>query len=284
MPKIGYLGPAGTFSELAFSHYRQACRLDPVEAVPENQFSVLFEKLEALQLDAIIVPFENSTEGAVSENVDLIIASKDISIVYEILLPVRHALFSKTSDKSLITDIVSHPQALAQCRDYIRKHYPDATLHPLTSTAAQVAYDLGPGRTLASIASETLQPLIPGLTLLDRDIQDAENNVTRFFVLQRGDSPRTDHDKTSIVFSTAKDQPGSLVAALQLFSDRRINLSSISSRPAKTGLGDYLFWIDFDGHTTDSIVKEALDALRTSTPFLKVLGSYPKATTPIQES
>jgi len=280
---IGYLGPSGTFSERALWEYIDTLKMNRknVVAVPFPSLSSLVHAIALGQITQCVLPWENSTEGVVTEAMDAMISSQYTHVVGEVLLYVSHVLFSnKQTPLADITDVLSHPQVLAQCHYYLRKNCPNASLHQWSSSAAaanKVANDrsIFPAHAhLAVIGDQNLSSqfdLIP----LASNIQDNPENATRFLVLGQHPTPPTGHDKTTLIFTTKKDIPGSLYHSLGVFSDRKINLSSISSRPAKKSLGDYLFCIDIDGHQQDLIVKEALADLMSRASFFKVLGSYP---------
>ncbi|HHY45951.1 MAG TPA: prephenate dehydratase [Firmicutes bacterium] len=175
-------------------------------------------------------------------------------------------------------EILSHPQALAQCRNYLAAHFPNATQRATTSTAEaarEVASRKGAKPFCAAIGTLRAAQLY-GLSIIARDIQDVPENETRFILLARGKrAPRTGHDKTSIAFSTVRDRPGALYSILEEFAVRSINLTKIESRPTKRMLGEYIFFVDCEGHEDDPAVREAIKALEPKTSYIKILGSYP---------
>jgi chorismate mutase/prephenate dehydratase len=221
------------------------------------------------EADAGVIPVENSTEGSVRETLDLL-SSSDFVIRAEKHLKIEHCLLSKTER---INEIISHPQALAQCQNFIRKNYPNAKVHSSESTA-KAAEIASKEEGTAAIASRSAASLY-NLKIIKENIQDSNNNYTRFFVVSKPEKeiPLTSNAfKTSIVFSL-KNEPGSLYNALKVFAERKINLTKIESRPSKTSPWEYIFFLDFEGKSNDE--KGALDALKTHTNSFKLLGSYP---------
>lgn len=283
MTKLGYLGPPGTFSELAASQWAASQTTAP-SLSPEQSFFLLFDQLHSRQLDTIIVPIENSIEGAVSTTVDLITRYEDMTIIDEVLLPVSHSLMVLSDVKpSQIQAIMSHPQPLAQCQGYLSKHYPNAKQLATTSTAlaakkltSQSNFETISTKNIGIIGHQNLANTYH-LSVLDSDINDTKTNVTRFIVVSHQPGQKSKQNKTSIVVSPAQNEPGSLLRLLQIFSDKNINLTKIESRPTKALLGDYLFYIDFEGHKDDDMIKQILLELRQQTSYFRWLGSYPKA-------
>jgi prephenate dehydratase len=283
MIQIGYLGPKATFSHSGAKAITAAgahISLSPLSSILD-----LFIALSESRLEGIVVPIENSIEGSVSSTVDLLARSDGLVIQKEVSLPIRHAVLVLPGTAiSDVTDIVSHPQVLAQCAQFIQSYFPTGRTHQASSTASAVevmksgsipemVMDAGKIAVLGGtdLAEEY------GLTVLKEDVQDVAQNTTRFIWVGRSPQMRTGDDKTSIVFSTPKNTPGSLVNVLIEFSDRDINLTKIVSRPTKTQLGDYLFFVDFEGHSSDPKVKELLAAIQPKMSYYKFLGSYPKA-------
>ncbi|HID60341.1 MAG TPA: prephenate dehydratase [Hadesarchaea archaeon] len=270
--RIGALGPRGTYSELAArAHFK-----DRGEFVSYPTITSTAKAVARGEINAGVVPVESLREGSVGEALDAL-AWVDVRVQAEIVFPISHSLLGvdgTTLEK--ITQILSHPQALAQCRDFLRKNLPNAELIEMTSTA-KAAEQVGKLKQphMAAIGPRGLAKLY-GLDVLKNEIQREEINVTRFLCLSKKDGERTGHDKTSIVFYTAADRPGILHEILGEFASRGINLTKIESRPSKKALGDYLFFVDFEGHREDEKVKETLGEVKKKTAMLKVLGSYPK--------
>ena len=270
--KVGILGPKGTYAELAArAHFE-----DKADIVPYPMITDVAEAVARGKVDAGIIPVESLREGSVGEALDAL-AWIDVKIQAEIVVPISHSLLGvKGAKPEKITQVLSHPQALAQCRDFLRKNLPKAELIEMTSTAkaAKQVAKLKQHH-MAAIGPMGLAKLY-GLNILQDEIQTGETNITRFLCLAGQDNKRTGHDKTSIVFYTVADRPGILHEILGEFASRKINLTKIESRPSKKALGDYLLFIDLEGHREDKKVKEALGEISKKTAMLKVLGSYPK--------
>ncbi|MCJ7445809.1 MAG: prephenate dehydratase [Methanotrichaceae archaeon] len=265
--KLGVLGPEGTYSE-------KAAMLWSIESdlIYFKDFEDALIAVEKGELDAGVVPLENSLEGAIGLIMDLLLNLK-VKIVGEINIPIRHCLVGRGEGD--IKVILSHPQALAQCRQYIRSNFPAAEIRTTGSTshAARLAQEFPE---MAAIAGAGVAEKY-GLTVLARDIQDGQDNVTRFVIVGRDIPPATGKDKTSLVVYLQRDNPGALYGILKEFALRNINLTRIESRPSRKSLGDYYFFIDIEGHMNDSQVKDALRGVRDKSAMVKVLGSYPRA-------
>ncbi len=271
MIKIGYLGPKGTFSHEALNKY--------MAGVPHTaqDFASIPEILMAVQddrLDEAIVPIENSIEGAVNVTMDMIALDVALNIKAEQIIPIReHLLVRRGTDLSKIRYILSHPQPLGQCRRFLSEQLPYAQTKAVYSTAAAAEEVSGGAGDFAAIGSAVAAEVY-GLEIAVSDIQDHDNNRTRFVVVSKTDAGRTGRDKTSIVFST-EDEPGSLYRILDIFNLWDINMTRIESRPAGNMLGRYIFFVDLIGHREDDELKDALTMVRKKTTFLKILGSYP---------
>jgi len=291
MLKVGFLGPEGTFCEEASLLYTK--KLKNVELI---SYSTIYDLLIAVNkghLDEGITPIENSIEGTVGIVTDMLVKDVNLVIRQEIVLPVFHYLLAQKGIKlSQVTDIISHPQAIDQCKDYLRKKLPHVTIHLSYSTADAVRQVAAAPegevlkikgikakkRVFAAIGTKAASKLY-GLRVLASEINDYPDNLTRFVVLAKKDHARTGDDKTSIVFSIAKDKPGGLHNILGEFASRRINLTKIESRPSKRALGDYFFFVDLQGHRGDKFTAEALSEIKRKVAFFKLLGSYPRAKT-----
>jgi len=282
MRRLGFLGPRGTFSEEAARAY--AGRLPAstrVEFVPYRGIPELLTAAAQGALHAAVVPAENSIEGTVAVTLDTLVHDVDLPIVGEVVIPVRHHLLVRRGSESApVTTVVSHPQALAQCRRYLQSRWPGAAVQAAFSTAeaARLVGESGaPG--MAAIGNALCAQLY-GLAVLDSDIQDVAENATRFFVAGRDEPAPTGRDKTSVVFAFAADRPGNLYRALGELAERGINMTKLESRPAKQMLGDYIFFADLEGHKEDALVAEALAGLARRCAYVRVLGSYPRAEYP----
>ena len=267
----GYLGPQGSYSDLAL---REAFPdLTPLAC---TTFSEIIEEVEGGRLDRGLLPVENSTEGAVTLVMDSLLTLEQASIQAEIIYTVCHHLFSLDGDIKNIKKAYSHPQAIEQCRHFFKNHYPHIQLIPCesTSTACILAAEQGEGS--AAIASHWAGSY-HGLKHIMGNIQDNQFNQTRFVLLGKGSSKPTGHDKTAIAFSFHRDRAGSLFQILQLFAEAEINLSRIESRPAKMELGQYIFFVDFEGHREELHVQNVLEKLQLLTRRFYLFGSFPRA-------
>jgi prephenate dehydratase len=264
---IGVLGPEGTYSEKAAKNWCPDAELKYF-----GDFEEVLIAVEAKAVEAGVVPLENSLEGAVGLTMDSLL-HLHVCIIGEVNLPIRNCLLGKGGCE--IRVILSHPQALAQCRQYIRNHYPKAEVRTTGSTshAAKLAQEFPEMAAIAGAGAAEKY----GLLVLARDIQDAVENVTRFAVVGNEAMPATGRDKTSLVIYLDRDRPGALFDILQEFAKRQINLTRIESRPSRRGLGDYYFYIDLEGHISDGPVQEALLGIEKKAAMVKVLGSYPRA-------
>lgn len=268
--RIAYLGPVGTYTEEAALSYDPHADLQPFPTIAAVGLAV-----SSGVTDEGVVPIENSLEGSVTYTLDLLIRQSDLAIYKEIVLPIEHYLMARSSTRAPdIQVIYSHPQALAQCRIFLERCFPQALQTASLSTVAAVTDMQASDVPAAAIAPKRAAELHQ-VEIIGQNIQDNPNNVTRFVVLSPRDHPPTGKDKTSICFSFAQDAPGVLYQALGEFAKRNINLAKIESRPTKESLGQYIFLIDCHGHREDPLLKEALDALARRVSVLKVLGSYP---------
>lgn len=267
--RVAYLGPEGTFSQLAarrlFGLQAQYRECATIEAV--------FEATASGDTTYGVVPFENSTEGAVSMTSDALLDGA-LMIRQEYVLPIAHCLLSRAASLTRITTLYSHPQALGQCRSWIAKHLPRATVVQTTSTAA-AAREAKADERAAAIAAE-IAAEIEGVPIARRDIQDRAENATRFVVLGKADAPPSGADRTTLAFGVA-DQKGALRRVLAVFEDNGVNLTRIESRPNRTKAWHYVFLVDVEGHRLDPALEKALKAAKKSTDFVKVFGSYPRS-------
>ena len=269
--RLAYLGPAGTYTEEAALLYDAAAELEPFPTIGAVGLAVSSEIT-----DEGIVPIENSLEGSVTFTQDLLIQEPQLSICREVLLPIDHYLMVNPGTRLADIEVVySHPQSLAQCREFLERCLPKAQQMASLSNSAAVTDMQKSSVGAAAIAPQRAAELYTA-EIIGRKVQDSANNVTRFAVLAREDHPPTGKDKTSICFAYPADAPGLLYRTMGEFATRNINLLKIESRPTKQSLGDYIFLIDCAGHRQDEQVKEALEALRGSVSMMKVLGSYPR--------
>jgi prephenate dehydratase len=273
--KIGFLGPRGTYTQEALL---KLMLVSDDDIVPYPTEADVIRAIERGEVEKGIVPFENSIEGSVTATLDVLaFEAIDLVIEKEVILPINHSLMTQPgATLSDITTVVSHPQSIAQCRNYLSKNLPHATIELAGSNAGAAKLVAEDGGTKAAIGPR-LAAQIYGLTVLDIGIQDFEDNQTRFVLVGKEPAERTGKDKTSIVCFIYEDRPGSLLLILQEFSYRYINLTKIQSRPTKKALGEYCFFIDFAGHIEDDVIKPALKCLGCKVREVKVLGSYPMA-------
>mgnify|MGYP000893560609 FL=1 len=272
MFRIGYLGPKGTFSQEALEEY-VGNKIHT--ALDFGTISDMLHAVEAGSIDEAVVPIENSIEGAVNATMDMLAFDVDLKIKAELLIPVnQHLLVKKGTQIENIRYIISHPQPFGQCRNFIDTHFPKAVLKYSYSTAEAASEVAGGEGDCAAIASISAAKVY-GLDVAARNIQDTDNNSTRFVVLSKESGKRSGFDKTSLVFST-EDRPGSLYRILDIFNLWDINMTRIESRPAKSRLGNYIFFVDIEGHIEDEDVRDAITMVKRKTSFFKFLGSYPR--------
>lgn len=267
--RLFYLGPPGTYGEQAALTYDPTAELTPVA----NNGAIVYAVAQGAE-DEGVAPIENSLEGPVTETLDALLREESVFIRGELVLPIEHNLIASPGTRlEDISVVMSHPQALAQCRGFLERVLPRARLEAALSTAGAVEEALRtPGA--AAIGAARAAQLFGG-TILAAGVQDAEHNETRFIVLGRSDAEPTGDDKTSIALTTAHDRPGTLVDSLRQFSDRGINLTRVESRPSREALGIYVFFLDVQGHRGDAVIAEALEALGERAN-VRLLGSYPR--------
>lgn len=271
--KISHLGPAGTYTEAAARLYSDVAELITYPTVPEVIQSVIADTS-----DVAVCAFENSIAGTVSiETIDLLLKTDfPLKICGEIVLKIQHGLIAKTGTTiESIRTVYSHPSALAQCHTTLAKILPNATQVALPSTTAAVEAATTNDAS-AAIAGAAAARQYNAKILLP-DIGDEQQNATRFLVLAKQVTRPSGDDKTTLVFTTSDaEESGSLVKVLQLFAERKINLSRIESRPTRQQLGNYVFSIDIHGHEKDDDVGQALAEISKYTSWVNVLGSYPR--------
>jgi prephenate dehydratase len=274
--KIAYLGPAGTFTEDALGEALGDTDFEPLRT--DTVFDAILAVTEG-RADRALAPYENSIEGSVRGTLDILaFDAPDVSIVGEHDYPVRQHLVTREGvELDRIEAVLSHQQGLAQTARFLREHLPGVELRSVSSTAAAVRMVSESPRPWAAVGSRAAARLY-GCQILREGIQDEENNVTRFvWLAPEGTEPAAgDKWKTSLIFDElGDDRPGALVDALAEFSSRGINLSRIESRPQRSELGRYFFFIDLDGKASDGPVEAAIGALREKAESVRILGSYP---------
>lgn len=267
--KVAFLGPQSTFTHVAaMEQFGLSAQLVPQKSIP-----AVFEEVERGRANYGVVPVENSTEGVVNHTLDMFISS-ELQVIAEILLEISHDLLSQTGKLEQVGKVVSHPQALAQCRRWLDDNLPDIPQMDLSSTAA-AAQMAAEDESVAAIASQAAARQY-GLQVVKGKIEDNPNNFTRFLVIGHKRPDSSGRDKTSIMFSV-HDEPGILYRMLEPFSKRDINLVKIESRPMKQKAWEYIFFLDLVGHAEDEMIAAAIAELRSHCHFLKILGSYPIA-------
>ena len=265
---VACLGPDATFSHVAsIQQFGQA-----VQCIYTKSVAEIFDEVERGRADYGVVPIENSTEGVVNLTLDMFIESP-LQICAEVLLEISHALLSQSARLEDITTVYSHPQALAQCYDWISKNLSHAEMKEVFSTAiaAKMAHE---EPRAAAVASE-FAAKIYDVPVLKRKIEDNPQNFTRFWVIGKMSPGRTGEDKTSLMFSI-RDGVGALHEMLEPFAKHHINLTKIESRPFRKKPWEYIFFIDIEGHVEDDNIKSALAMVTSNSQFMKVLGSYPR--------
>lgn len=267
--RVAFLGPKATFSHLATM---QQFGLS-AELVPQKSIPAVFEEVEKDRALYGVVPVENSTEGVVSHTLDMFMDS-ELKIRAELLLEVSHYLLSKTGRQADIKKVYSHPQPLAQCRNWLEENLPHIPVVDVASTtmAAQIVSE---DYSAAAIASEYAASVYD-LKVVKERIEDQVNNFTRFLIIGKKLADPSGDDKTSLMFAV-KDEPGILYRMLEPFASRGVNLCKIESRPMKKKAWEYIFFLDLIGHISEPNVAAAVEELKGYCQFVKLLGSYPRA-------
>jgi chorismate mutase/prephenate dehydratase len=266
--RVVYLGPKYSYSyQATVERFGESAELSPVATI-----AAVFEELTRGQADYGVVPLENSTDGRVADTMEMF-SRVPIKICGEVQLRIRHNLLAKCP-RDQIQEVYSKPQALSQCRDWIAKHLPWARTVEMTSTAAaaQVAGSKPGAAAVASLSAANAY----GLDVIATDIEDHKTNVTRFAIIGGEQPPRTGRDKTALMFEIPH-RPGALADVMAVFKRGRLNLTWIESFPIHDSRNEYVFFVEFEGHESESKSRKALAALSRRTVRLDVLGSYAKA-------
>jgi prephenate dehydratase len=274
--RIAFLGPAGTFSEQALLSQKDLAAMDLVD------FSTIPDVLAATEtgeVDLGFVPIENSIEGTVNAALDVLALERDLLIQREVVINVQLNLLALPGvSLDQITAVAGFPVAMAQVRSWLQRNLPNAEVVAANSNADAARLVQLRAEPHVAAVSTALAAELYGLEILASDIEDHPENQTRFVVVAKSGIPApTGHDKSTIVCFQRADQPGSLLAILQEFAARAVNLTKLESRPTKKGLGHYCFIIDLDGHISDELVADALRDLKSKLEDVKFLGSYPAA-------
>lgn len=265
--RVAYLGP-----EFSYSHSAAIQRFGKsAQLVPVGTISAVFDEVISKQANFGVVPMENSTDGRIADTLNMF-ARTPVRICGEVQMRIHHNLLGRC-ERSAVTDVYSKPQALSQCRDWLAKHLPQAQLHETASTtaAAEIAAQQdGAAAVAGKLAAANYQ-----LNIIAPNIEDNPNNVTRFAVIGHHTYPRTKNDKTALMFQVAHE-PGALADAMNLFKRNRLNLTWIESFPIPDLPSEYLFFVELEGHESETRVKRAVEALQKKALRLEVLGSYEK--------
>jgi chorismate mutase/prephenate dehydratase len=269
--KVGYLGPEGTFSQTAvYKHFGHSVRALPLGTTDE-----VFHEVQSGAADFGVVPIENSTEGTVNHTLDMFLTSP-LKICGEVEMRINHHLLGQMRGLEQVRRVCAHPQALAQCRAWLKEYLPQAELVG-TSSNAEGARRARDEDGTAAIAGDAAAEVY-GLRKIVTDIEDRPDNTTRFLIIGRELLPASGPDKTTILLTTPdSDDAGALYKLLAPLAANQVNMSRIESRPSRRRKWHYVFFIDVDGHATDKPVATALRALERGAPLCRVLGSYPRA-------
>ncbi|MGH8700727.1 MAG: prephenate dehydratase, partial [Burkholderiales bacterium] len=264
-----YLGPQGTFSqEAAVKHFGGLTALVPCGSIDE-----VFRQVETGAAGYGVVPVENSTEGAIGRTLDLLL-STPARICGEVMLPIRQCLMSRSGKLGDIRKVYSHAQSFSQCQQWLARNLPRAGRVAVVSNA-EAARLAARERGTAAIGPRTAAALY-GLKLLARNIEDEGKNTTRFLVIAEHDAAPSGRDKTSLVMS-ARNVPGAMHELLTPLAANQVSMTRLESRPSRTGLWEYVFYVDIEGHQQDPNVARAFAELKQKASLLKILGSYPAA-------
>ncbi|ETD66849.1 chorismate mutase [Pelistega indica] len=264
---VAYLGPEGSFSEqAALEYYGHA-----IQKLPCVSFDEVFRAVETGRANVGMVPVENSTEGAVNRTQDLLLSSM-LKVHGERTLPIRHCLLHKTGDLSKVNRLLGHPQALAQCHQWLMVNYPHLERVPAASNseAAKIAAEDESCLAIAGMQAARIY----GLTVVTEGIQDDANNKTRFLAIGKIEALPSGKDQTSLIFAVP-NRAGAVYDMISPFAKHGVSMTRFESRPARTGQWEYYFYVDVLGHQNDESVSLALNELKEQSAFFKILGSYP---------
>ncbi|WP_288637487.1 prephenate dehydratase [uncultured Oxalobacter sp.] len=264
---VAYLGPEGTFSEQAvYQHFGKS-----INAIPCASIDEVFRAAEAGTADFGVVPIENSTEGAISRTLDLLMQTP-LTISSEVSIPIHHNLMTLSGNMDGVRSICAHSQALAQCQGWLNQHYPNIMRQAVASNA-EAARLASEDPAVAAIAGEIASQHY-GLQVVSAHIQDEPQNRTRFAVIGRKETEPSGKDQTSLVLSV-QNKAGAVYKMLAPLEKFGVSMTRFESRPAKTGAWEYYFFVDIEGHVKEEKIRLALAELKDSVAYFKVLGSYP---------
>lgn len=268
---IAYLGPEGTFTQLAaIKHFGHAAYTVPCLTVDES-----FRLVEARQADYVVAPVENSTEGSVGRTLDLLVSTPLMACGEVVLRVHHHFLRAQVVDFANLDTVYAHAQALAQCQHWLSKHLPEGVNQVAVSSNAEAAKLAAHQPCAAAIASQAAAEIY-ALNKIATNIEDEPNNTTRFLVLGHQNTQPSGSDKTSLIVG-APNRSGTLYHIIEPLMQAGISMTKFESRPSRTNLWEYLFFIDIEGHFDDERVQAALNVLRQRAVFVKVVGAYPLA-------
>ena len=272
---IGYLGPEGSFTQQALSQFLS--KTNKKETICSFQtISQIIDSVSSGKIHSGVVPIENSIEGSVGETLDqLIKTSQKVTINYEVIIPIEHCLITRTNNLNDVKKVIAHTQALSQCQDYLKRFLPDVVLEPTTSNSLAVKIVSESNNELAAIGPKMAAEIYK-VPVFKAGINDEKENFTRFVLVGCESMSPTGQDKTTIAFGVPYDKPGTLVGVLNSFSNEKVNLSRIESRPSRKALGEYIFYVDLEAHREDAPLKKALSEVVSEFSFYRWLGSYPR--------
>jgi prephenate dehydratase len=271
MISIAYLGPSGSYTEAAALDYCAAHSLKDFQLLSYPTIPQALKAVAMGEVNLAVVPVENSVQGSVTMTLDSLWQWHTLQIQAALVLPIQHALITQAADLEKIKTVYSHPQALAQCQNWLEKFLPQAILIPANSNTEKME-SVTKDSQLAAIASRQAAQIY-NLPILAYPINDHADNNTRFWVLGLTNSIFTG-THTSLAFSTNQNEPGSLVKPLSVFADRGINLTRIESRPSRKSDNPYIFFIDVAAPRSEPKLQEAIAELAEFTETLKIFGSY----------
>ena len=272
--RLAFLGPVGTYGERAAQQLVDLEGLQDVTYVPQAGIRAVIQSLASGACDAAVVPVENSVEGGVTTCLDALWEHPDLAIARALVIPIRHALLGSGSLDG-ISEVLSHPQALAQCAQWLEQHLPKALQLP-TSSTAEAARMVRGSRFRAAIASLEAAGE-HGLSVIAHPINDLPGNCTRFLLLRRGERSN-EGPLVSLAFSLLSNKPGALLEALGCFAGQGLNMTRIESRPSKRELGEYIFFVDLERGDGGETLDQALQRLRPLCDHLILFGAYPLTT------
>ena len=270
---IAYLGPQASFTEMAKDYF---CKKFNISAYPTPLQTIrqVVEYVDDTPNSLGVLAVENSIEGTVRES--MVTKNPNIRILAEYFMPISHCLLARTTEFSSITNVISHPQALAQCQDFIHNELPfNVNIIEASSTAEAAKSLQNYNLTYSAIGSKKTAETY-NLNVLKEGINDDKTNQTRFILIGDFETDKTENDKTSMAFST-ENKPGALLSVLEIFMANHINLSYIASRPSKHKFGEYIFIVNFDGHIHDPKILHTIQQIKEKTTYIRFLGSYKKS-------